>query len=239
MVRLTLLAENKLFPPGYEIVQFLNNHDTNRVMSDVGSDWARAKTASTLLLTLPGTPMIYYGEEIGMKGEKGTGHPYWDEYRREPMDWYTAEAGPGMTTWFKPVNRNNKPDDGISVQEQSEVAGSLLEHYRALTALRLAHPALLRGSFVPVQVTGSPMVFAYTRHAPAGDSSPEELFLVVLNLASKAQEVTLELSPAYVGPYSAVDALSGEAWPDVAAGQPYAVKLDPAGSVILQLSRRP
>jgi alpha-amylase len=239
MVGLTLLAENKLFPPGYEIVQFLNNHDTNRVLSDVGNDMERARTAATLLLTLPGTPMIYYGEEIGMKGEKGTGHPYWDEYRREPMDWYAAEAGPDMTTWFKPVDRYNQPSDGISVEEESGVAGSLLEHYRALTVLRLAHPALLRGSFVPVKVSGSQMVFAYTRHAPASSSSPEELFLVVLNLEGEAQEVTLELSPAYPGPFGAVDALSEEAWPDVAAGQSYAAKLDPASSVILQLSRKP
>jgi alpha-amylase len=237
MVSLTLLAENKLFPPGYEIVQLLSNHDTNRVMSEVGGDWNRAQTAATLLLTLPGTPMVYYGEEIGMKGEKGAGHPFWDEYRREPMDWYAAEAGEGMTTWFKPVKRNNAPDDGISVQEQSGVSGSLLEHYRALAALRLAHPALLRGSFAPVKVTGSHMVLAYTRHAAAAGTSPDELFLVVLNLGGEAAEVSLEMDAAYGGPFAAVDALSGEAWAEVPAGAAYAVNLPAKSGAVLQLSR--
>lgn len=238
LARQTVLAQNSLFPPGYQIVQFLNNHDTDRVMSDVGGDWERARTAATLLLTLPGTPMIYYGEEIGTKGTKGKGNPYWDEYRREPMDWYAAETGPGMATWFKPGDRNNKPDDGISVEEQSGAAESLLEHYRALGALRLAHPALLRGSFAAAKVTGSEMVLAYTRHAPAGSGSPEELFLVVLNMDFMAQDVTLELSSAYAGPFGAVDALSGEAWPDVPAGAPYAVKVPARSGLILQLSRR-
>ncbi|HNS51764.1 MAG TPA: alpha-amylase family glycosyl hydrolase [Anaerolineae bacterium] len=237
LARQTVLAQNSLFPPGYQIVQFLNNHDTDRVMSDVGGDWERARTAATLLLTLPGTPMIYYGEEIGAKGTKGKGNPYWDEYRREPMDWYAAETGPGMTTWFKPGDRNNKPGDGISVEEQSGVAGSLLEHYRALAALRMAHPALLRGSFAAAQVTGSEMVLAYTRHAPASDGFPEEVFPVVLNLDFMAQEVTLELSRAYAGPFVAVDALSGEAWPDVPTGVPYAVKVPARSGLVLQLSR--
>ncbi len=237
MARLTVLAENNLFPPGYQIVQFLNNHDTDRVMSDVGGDWERARSAATLLLTMPGTPMIYYGEEIGTKGTKGRGNPYWDEYRREPMDWYTAEAGSGMAAWFKPGDRNNKPDDGISVEEQSGVGGSLLEHYRSLAALRLAHPALLRGSFAAAKVTGSEMILAYTRHAPASDGSPEELFLVLLNLDYMAQEVSLELNSAYAGPFAAVDVLSGEAWPDVPASAPYAVKLPARSGIILQLSR--
>lgn len=237
LARQTVLAENSLFPPGYQVVQFLNNHDTDRVMSDVGGDWERARTAATLLFTLPGTPMVYYGEEIGTRGTKGKGDPYWDEYRREPMDWYTSETGPGMATWFKPGDRNNKPGDGISVEEQSGVEGSLLEHYRALAALRLAHPALLRGSFAAAKVTGSEMVLAYTRHAPAGRGSPEELFLALLNMDFMAQEVSLELSPAYAGPFVAVDALTGEAWPEVPAGAPYTVKLPARSGILLQLTR--
>jgi hypothetical protein len=89
---------------------------------------------------------------------------------------------------------------------------------------------------VPVKVTGDQMVMSYTRHAPASSASPEELFLVVLNLGGEAKEITLELSPAYLGPFNAVDALSGEGWPDVPASQPYAVKLAPASAVVLQLT---
>ncbi|MGE5265475.1 MAG: alpha-amylase family glycosyl hydrolase, partial [Acidobacteriota bacterium] len=104
----TLAAEQVLFPPGAQSVIFLNNHDTTRVMSEVKGSAARAKIASTLLLTLPGTPMVYYGEEIGMAGLKGPD----DKPLREPMDWYAAEAGPGMTTWYKPGERSNQPRDG-------------------------------------------------------------------------------------------------------------------------------
>jgi alpha-amylase len=237
MANLTLLAEDKLYPPGYQIVQFVNSHDTNRVMSDVGGDWVRAQTAATLLLTLPGTPMVYYGEEIGMQGEKGAGHPFWDEYRREPMDWYGAEAGPGMTTWFKPIKRFNAPDDGISVEEQAETEESLLELYRELGALRLTHPALRRGAYAPAAVKGSQAVYAYTRHAPAAGGSAEELFLVALNFGPDAQPVSLELSAALAGPYRAVDALTGEEWPDVPAGAPYAVELAGKSGAVLELSR--
>ena len=81
------------------------------------------------------------------------------------------------------------------------------------------------------------MVLAYTRHAPAGNGSPEELFLVVLNLDFMAQEVSVELNAAYAGPLGAVDVLSGERWPDVAAGAPYAVKLPARGGAVLQLSK--
>jgi len=239
MVSYTLLCESKLLPPGFQIVQFVNNHDTNRVMSDVEGDWVRARTAATLNLTLPGAPMIYYGEETGMKGEKGRANPYWDEYRREPMDWYTAETGPGMLTWFKPKNRYNAPDDGISVQEQAGVAGSLLSRYQALTALRQAHPALHRGAFAPAKVAESKAVYAYSRHAPPDAGSPQEWFLVILNFGGEPQQATIELDLAYPGPYSAVDALGCQPWPDVPAGQPYQVEMPAASSVVLQLSPKP
>jgi alpha-amylase len=237
MVTFTIIGEDKLFPSGYEIARFASNHDTNRVMSDVGGDPARARTAATMILTLPGTPMIYYGEEIGMRGEKGKGDPYWDEYRREPMDWYAAEAGPGMTTWFKPKDRNNAPGDGISVEEEASVATSLLSHYQALTALRHTHPALLNGAFAPAKVIEGEGVYAYTRHTPPTATSPEEWFLVILNFEGKAQQAALELGVAYPGPFAAVDALSGEAWPDVPAAQPYRLELAPASGVVLQLSK--
>ena len=155
-----IIGEDKLFPSGYQVVRFVNNHDTNRVMSDVGEEWARAHTAATLNLTLPGMPMIYYGEAFGMRGEKGRGTPYWDEYRREPMDWYAAEEGEGMTTWFKPPDRYNAPHDQISVEEQASLSGTLLGHYRALTRVRNDHPALQTGAFGRVQVSEADGVYA-------------------------------------------------------------------------------
>lgn len=231
-----IVGEDRLFPPGYQVVRFTNNHDTNRVMSDVLDDPARAQTAATLLLTLPGTPMIYYGEAFGMRGEKGNGTPYWDEYRREPMDWFSAEEGEGMAIWFRPGDRFNAPLDGISVEEQDGVVASLLEHYQALAELRHAHPALRSGAFGKVTVGEAKGVYAYTRHAPPSDAGPEEWFLVILNFSGETRQPALGLNLAYEGPFTAVDALTGKTWPDLPAGEPYRLELAPTSGSVLQLS---
>src|SRR5439155_1207833 len=55
--------------PAYRWSPFLTNHDQTRALTALGGDVARARIAATLLLTLPGLPFIYYGEEIGMTGE--------------------------------------------------------------------------------------------------------------------------------------------------------------------------
>lgn len=238
MLNAIIIGEEKLFPAGYQIVRFASNHDTNRVMSEVDVDWNRARLAATLYLTLPGTPMIYYGEEIGMMGSKGSGAPYWDEYRREPMDWYAAEEGPGMPTWFRPGNRFNSAADSISVEEQADSPSSLLNHYRALTALRTANPALQSGEFAKVTVSETDGVYAYLRHKPPGDGIQEAWFLILLNFHQETQSPSLRLDLAYPGPFQAVDALTGKEWPDVPAGEPYQVDLAPASGTILRLDLR-
>ncbi len=173
-----------------------------------------------------------------MKGDKGQGNPYFDEYRREPMDWYTSGTGPGMTTWFKDAGRYNAPNDGISVQEEQGLDGSLLSQYQALAKLRAAHPALQHGAFAMATVTGNEEVLAYTRHAPPGGGAPEEWFLAMLNFSDQPQPVSVQLNLAYRGPFSAVDRLTGQAWPDVPAGQPYVVQLPATSGAVLQLSRK-
>lgn len=201
---INLTAGQALFPPGAQSVTFLNNHDTNRVMSEVRDDVARAKLGADLLLTLPGTPMLYYGEEIGMSGTKA-GAPDYDKSRREPMDWYAAENGPGMTNWYKPADRNNRPGNGVSVEEEQGKAGSLLEHYRTLIALRNAHSSLRTGERVRLNVE-SDSIYAYLRY----DS--RSLFLVVLNFDSKPASVTLKLAetPLPSGRYTATDVFTGQ-----------------------------
>ncbi len=227
-IEVSLRGREKLYPPGAQSVTFISNHDTNRVMSDVEGDVRRAKLGATLLLTLPGTPLIYYGEEIGMAGVKGDGRPYWDEPRREPLDWYAAEAGPGMTTWFKPAGRHNQPHDGVSVEEQRGVAGSLWEHYRALIALRMAHPALRSGDRTSVRADND-NVYAFLRAAGS------ERILVVLNFADEPADVTLGLDA--VGACAVRDLLTGEDLPDV-AGADYRLALEPLAGRVLRLSAK-
>jgi len=135
-----------LYPRGAQVVRFASNHDTNRIASAVQNDPARMRLAAAVSILTPGIPIVYYGEEIGMRGVKGPG-PIYDEFRREPMDWYADEQGLGMTTWFKPANRNNRPDDGVSVEEQEADPDSLLNYYRGLVRLRNERPALRGTTF--------------------------------------------------------------------------------------------
>lgn len=128
------LAQNpeSLYPPGGKLVRFINNHDTNRVMGNVGGDIQRAKAAALFLYTNPGPIVIYYGEELGMKGDK-CGPPDYDACRREPLDWYKSMKGTGQATWF---SFNNKPDDGISVEEEENDPNSMLGFYQRLAKYR-------------------------------------------------------------------------------------------------------
>jgi glycosidase len=124
--------------PEQDNANFITNHDMNRVMSQLGTDReAKARTLAGILLTAPGIPFIYYGEEIGMTGTKP------DELIRTPMQWASAQGG-GFTegTPWEAIN----PDFPIlNVDNQIGDSTSLLEHYRKLIQLRNLHPALRVG----------------------------------------------------------------------------------------------
>lgn len=202
-----ILAGERRYPPGAQLVHFVNNHDTNRIASEVGGDAARERLAAIYNLTAPGTPMLYYGEEIGMMGTKGNGQPYGDEYRREPMDWYRGGNGPGQTTWFMPPDRYNRPNDGVSVEEQRAVPGSLWTTYQRLIALRRSQVALRRGDWEAITVTGCEACDAYWR------IGTNATYLVVLNFSDQTRTATLDVSAA-PGPAGALrDALSGAGLP--------------------------
>ncbi len=174
-----LARDLKLLPNG-QFAAFLSNHDQDRAMLVVGDDPAKARLAAGLLLTLPGVPFIYYGEEIGMVGKKP------DEQIRTPMQWSAGENA-GFTTGlpWEPVN----PDyPQKNVQKQLQDGDSLLAAYRSLIRLRQRHAALRVGDTLLLQASDSACL-AYLR------SVPEENILVVFNLGSQALTgVTLELA---------------------------------------------
>lgn len=231
-----LQAQTRLYPPGAQSVYFLSNHDTLRVASQVGAtcqasnaecprqNLERAKLAATLLFTLPATPMLYYGEEIGMRGDKRDG----DKTVREPMDWYAAETGVGMPTWYRPASRLNAANDGVSVQEEQARAASLFEHYRALSALRAEQVALRRGAFSPVPLQGSDRATAYARVAD------DKILIVVLNTADEAADVTLDLG-AFASDTIKLAALWGEIQTAPAPAQNYPLRLAPRAGYIFEL----
>jgi alpha-amylase len=187
---------------------FLRNHDQMRTMTALGGDVARAKLAATLLLTLPGLPFVYYGEEIGMTGDKP------DPRIRTPMQWRPGPAA-GFTTGlpWEPL----QPDSmTANVEVERRDPTSLRQLYRRLIHLRASNAALGTGELVRLE-TGDSAVTAYLR------VDGRHAVLVIANLgASSAVNVRLS-SPAGVlaaGRYT-LTPLIGRA-----AGQPLVVESD-------------
>ncbi|QVK17616.1 alpha-amylase [Mycoplasmatota bacterium] len=126
---------------------FLSNHDGNnkepkaRIASLLDGNESRMRLAAEMLLTLPGNPFIYYGEEIGMEGER-YGAPDYDKPLRTPMLW-SKDEGNLNATWYTNNNFNQtvKP-----VDEQLQDPHSLLNHYKTLINLRSSSLALHDGS---------------------------------------------------------------------------------------------
>ena len=169
-IAFTQKYDNDLFKNA-NYATFLTNHDMNRAMSQFAGDIKKARIASTLLLTSPGTPFIYYGEEIGMKGEKP------DENIRLPMPW-NSEKNAGFTTGI-PWRPGNVDTGGINVAAQDADPASMLSIYRDLIRLRMSSPALSDGKFFSIN-TDSSNVIAYLRIAT------DDAYLVIANLDIKA-----------------------------------------------------
>ena len=144
--------------PAWRWAPFQRNHDQTRTMTALGNDTAGARIAATILLTLPGVPFIYYGEEIGMTGDKP------DERLRTPMQWTGTSAGfTSGTPW-----EAGQPDSlTVNVARESRASGSLLSFYRRLVRERLKSSALRNGELVPVP-TDNDAVLAYIRRDSTG-----------------------------------------------------------------------
>ena len=157
--------------PAWRWAPFQRNHDETRTMTALGNDTVAARLAATILLTLPGVPFIYYGEEIGMTGDKP------DERLRTPMQWDATSAG---FTSGKPWEAPQTDSLRTNVAAQDRAKGSLLNLYRRLIHLRATTPALRDGALLPV-ATGRPTVLAYIR---ANTVRP---VLVVANLGTEPE----------------------------------------------------
>jgi alpha-amylase len=174
--------------PAYRWSPILTNHDAKRTMSAIGGGMDRAKLAATLLLTLPGLPYVYYGEEIGMTGDKP------DERLRTPMQWKLGR-GTGFTTGT-PWSSAQPDSMAITVEAQEADSGSLLNLYRRLIHLRKSNEALGEGRLIPL-TTGHPAVAAYLRRA--GDQA----VLVVANMSGEAiAGITIGSEPETLPPGS-------------------------------------
>ena len=179
-----------LLPSGAWPNWVLGNHDRSRIATRVGR--AQAAVAAMLLLTLRGTPTLYYGDEVGMVDvpippdavrdpwEKNVpGRGLGRDPERTPMQW-SAERGAGFTTgepWLPLA-----PDhDRINVQTERADPASMLSLYRQLLALRRAEPALHVGDYQSLDV--GPEVLGFVRQYGG------RVLGVLLNLTSHPVEL--------------------------------------------------
>jgi glycosidase len=169
----TVLAS---YPAGQYGV-FLTNHDQNRTMSNLGGDFNKAKLAAVMLLTAPGVPFIYYGEEIGMTGTKP------DEDLRLPMQWKANGPGVGFTTG-SPWRAAAADWPTTNVAAQDSDPKSLLNLYRTLIHLRANHAALRTGETLVI-APGSQRLYAILRY------DETEAFLILINTHPNLQNSEL------------------------------------------------
>ncbi len=209
------------YPVGVVDAPFLTNHDQVRVATRLASNPGKLRNAAAILLTLPGAPFLYYGEELGLQN----GPTSDDRDKRTPMPW-DASAGGGFTSgipWygFAPGQAT------ANVAEETGDPGSLLSRYRGLIRARKSSPALRAGTLeLLTPAAGSSPVLAFVRTTAA------ERVLVLHNLSD---------SVAAAGPYPLSITSAQEIFADPHAGQPagaagsWTVSLSPRGSAIWKI----
>jgi alpha-glucosidase len=209
----------------------LGNHDRGRVASRVGR--AQARVAAVLLLTLRGTPTLYYGDEIGMTDVPIPPDRVQDPWEknvpgigvgrdpvRTPMQW---DAGPnaGFTTgtpWL-PVSEDYTT---TNVEAQRDDPRSILTLVRHLLQIRREHPALALGSYSRLE-TGDAPVVAYLRE------HEDHRVLVALNLGDRDERLDLPTDTA------GTDLLCSTDPERHSPGESNVLKLEPNEGVVLAL----
>ena len=139
-------------PPGKSQVLLLENQDMDRYMSAVGDSMARARAGAAIELMLKGEPLIYYGQELGMRG-RVIPHDMNDDAQipvREAFRWRDSLYAPGSAIWYRSdprvwLHRYNRSSDRVSLQAERANPHSLYHWYRTLIGLRRSRPELSDG----------------------------------------------------------------------------------------------
>lgn len=200
--RLRIAEWDKNSAGGWPVYLF-SNHDQVRHYiryGDKAHNDAIAKLTATMLMTLRGSPILYYGEEIGMEnndpkrkedvkdpiGIVGWPKEIGRDGERTPMQWdAAANAGftTGKSTWL-PIPASFKT---YNVASESEEKNSILNFYKELIKLRRTNDALINGSWVAVDEDNK-NVFSYLR------KTESENVLVALNMTAEPQTVQYSLT---------------------------------------------
>jgi glycosidase len=183
------LADHKSIRSDAETSLFMTNHDHSsvtgdgevRAADDLGKNLAKEKQAAAMILTTPGKPFVYQGEELGYWGNsKNRG----DEYLRAPILWDKA----GKDCAKQGVN--GKVDSGmltstISVEAQTADANSLLNVYKTWSRLRNIYPALAEGTMAVAPGNGGTIAAWYM-------TAGSQKLLVIHNTATSEKNVTVQ-----------------------------------------------
>ncbi len=185
-------------------VYLFSNHDQVRHYVRYGDGQHNdqiAKLMSALLLTLRGTPILYYGEEIGMENKDPVrkedvkdpiGIVGWPKEKgrdgeRTPMQW-SAETNAGFSTvkpWL-PVAENYKTHN---VRSESDDPASILNFYKRLIKLRRENHALKYGDYIELDRENTNVLSFLRKHG-------QKAVVITLNMSDKPQDIKLNLEPS-------------------------------------------
>ena len=131
------------------IIPFITNHDQDRAAGFLPVSNGRMYVAASLLILSPGSPFIYYGEEIGMKGSRGGSNT--DSNRRLAMRWGDGDTvkNPEGSTY------EDSKQVKTTALDQIRDSGSIYSHYKHLIMLRKANPEIARGEYKAVKISNS------------------------------------------------------------------------------------
>ena len=163
--------------PSFIDAPFLSNHDTSRISAHYVNDLSKMKLAAGILLTMNGTPFVYYGEEIGMNS-KGTK----DENKRLPMHWSDTDL---TGTPLPPEGADDVEQKFLALDLQMDDPLSLYSYYKRALRIRNENPEIARGALDVAQPLVSDTICAVTK------TYQDSTLLLVYNIGTEEADVVL------------------------------------------------
>jgi len=175
-------------------ILFVSNHDMDRAAGYLTLASGRMMTAASLYLLSPGSPFIYYGEEIGLRGSRGGANT--DANRRLAMRW-----GDGDTVQ-NPVGAtyDEKSQTPYSVQDMKKMSAGLLNHYKKLLMIRKANPEIARGTYTALKCGDTKL---------GGFVSQWQGSSVMVLHNTTGRTLTVDLSEVWDQPFTQITAFAG------------------------------
>lgn len=214
---------------GIHALTIIENHDMDRFASSVDNDPRAIVLGAALMVSVPGVPCLYYGQELGATGERLDGMDDGNDIPvREAFRWSRNWKQKGMAVWYQgngdwwkyaSVRRN----DGRTLEEQKDASGSIYRQYRTLLGVRRNSPALQRGGTRVLNVADDEVLAMIREHEG-------EAVLSVFNFAPRAKSLVLSEPARSTAP----TLLFGGAYRN--AENKHAFDLAPYGCAIMRLN---